>query len=244
MSSNDPFLGVYLKLDRASHHINDFKRIVDQWVKANARSVRAKNKKKPTTWGTKLPRHAPTILGDALHNMRAALDHAYCTLVEANGGKINSYTKFPIREDRHGCASMIKGQKLGSTPSNAVCDFILNNIQPYGGGKGADLYGLHSLDISDKHTNIIAANSVIKNKVISTGPGGAKIFGGTFILNANNKFLEAAPGVDVKFEGNPETAFFIHFANGQPFEGDEIAPTLTSLHASTTIVVNSLKELA
>jgi hypothetical protein len=44
----------------------------------------------PLEWGL--------IAGDAIHNMRSALDHLACVLVGENGGEITRSTSFPLYE--------------------------------------------------------------------------------------------------------------------------------------------------
>jgi hypothetical protein len=50
--------------------------------------------------GTNLPKHVPTILADAVHNLRTALDHTYCQLVTHNGSVPNTQTQFYFAKDR------------------------------------------------------------------------------------------------------------------------------------------------
>jgi hypothetical protein len=163
------FYGPNLKVERAKHHIDNLETIFEQFISRNIKRLRLKRdnrflERKGAAASRLFPKHTPTVLGDALHNLKSALDHAYCIMVEENGRTVTRHTLFPFGEDRESLKGSINGQKLkGLTPSDAVIDIILNEIQPYEAGK-LGLYGLHLLDITDKHHVLIptTANMVIR----------------------------------------------------------------------------------
>lgn len=244
VSSNESFNGVRLKLERAEHHIHKLELIFNQWTKANIKALRATKHKGRRTIGKPLPRHTPTVLGDALHNLRASLDHAYCVLTEANGGQVTRHTKFPFHSNRTDCAASINGLKPETSPSRVVLDFILDTIQPYQGGDGADLYGLHNLDIADKHTNLIAADYTFKNTEFKYG--NLTFIGGTFVSIGGKAegIFEFPTGENFQYHGNPETAFKITIQEGQPFEGRDILDTLKALQISVTNCIEALERFS
>src|SRR5258708_31287825 len=98
MAKDIDFRGPFLKTERAEHHINHLEDVFRGYVRASKKAVAPKfnRKVRERQIGGNFPQHTSTILGDALHNLRAALDHAYCILVEANGGTVNKYTRFPF----------------------------------------------------------------------------------------------------------------------------------------------------
>ena len=88
-------------------------------------------------------------------------------MVENNGNAVTKRTLFPFGKDRQSLEASINGHKLKSlTPSDAILNVIINEIQPYEKGK-LGLYGLHTLDITDKHHVLIptAANLIIRDKL-------------------------------------------------------------------------------
>jgi hypothetical protein len=52
--------------------------------------------------------YAALIIGDALHNLRSALDHLYYQVVLACGGKPTKWTIFPIRDTREELETRVK----------------------------------------------------------------------------------------------------------------------------------------
>lgn len=72
--------GPNLKLSRAEHHISELETIFRRYVNAHLRAGRAQKDghrgKGPVVFGAQMPKHVPTVLGDAIHNLRVSLDHA------------------------------------------------------------------------------------------------------------------------------------------------------------------------
>ena len=101
-------------------------------------------------------------MGDAIHNLRTALDHLVWQLVEAGGGTPNDRTAFPIV-----AADAKAAQRYGSAVGQGEIAKIspgafklLESIQPYNGGDKT-LVEIHELDIWDKHRLILAVYAVL-----------------------------------------------------------------------------------
>lgn len=241
------FSGPDLKIERAKQHITELEAMFDRHLAANHDSVKARgsaSRPKLTVIGSALPRHTPTILGDALHNLRAALDHAYCILIEANGSTIHDRSFFPIIRDvahlQSQRGSVDGHKKLGHAPSDRVIASIFDVIQPYPGGNGADLVKLHVLDVADKHMVLLPSEQHTEVTRLDF-PGGSRISGITFV---------GPPGVSaIAIEGDyrPEDArennvtFKICFGRGQPYEGEPIVPTLHTLLEKVRSTLQTLK---
>jgi hypothetical protein len=256
MSALASFNGPYLKAERAKQHIDHLKAIFVDHITANENALRTKGYGDIRTpngpIGTPLPKHTPTILGDALHNLRATLDHAYCVLVEANGCDIVNHRqahriKFPFgngtKQDLEGS---INGHvKLGITPSQVVIDHIFNVIQPYPGGNGRDLLAVHALDIADKHMALLPTEQDVDVHHLETQDG-IVISGITFgratsrgaVVTGNA--LAFSPGTLLKQDANNQVSFKIVFGRGQPFDGQPIIPMLEKMLGR---VVETLKGL-
>lgn len=99
-------------------------------------------------------------VGDTVHNMRSALDHAALELVELGGGTVGARTGFPIPqkasatvEDYH---RQVQGRLKGA--SSAVVE-TARSIEPIPGGHDEVLWALHHLDILDKHRVLIVVGT-------------------------------------------------------------------------------------
>jgi hypothetical protein len=106
------------------------------------------------------------VIGDVIHNLRTALDHLMCRLVEANGETPDSQTYFPIKTTEPLYTRMRgKGGPVG------VSDEVrrrLDSLAPYPGGEDA-LVDLHLLDIADKHNLLLTASAAMSSVAFDWG---------------------------------------------------------------------------
>jgi len=96
------------------------------------------------------------ILGDAIHNLRTALDHLAWQAVIAASGKPNGGTSFPILSVPPTADQC--GRTRPQIPPSIPRELrnILDKLQPYKGTHPADhpLSVIHHLDIVDKHRKL------------------------------------------------------------------------------------------
>lgn len=244
--------GPRLKVERAEHHIRKLDALFGQYVRDSMKRFRPKRNRDPLKQArpATFPKHVPTVLGDALHNLHAALDHAYHIAADANSATFSERRLFPFGQDRQSLEGSINGHKAkGTTPSEEVITAILDEIQPYEGGK-LGLYGLHKLDITDKHLVLIPTTSKVHIEQLDfVDERGAKTGGGI-----SNLFMTADQGENFEFfnigvgraemKGNPKDAFSICFGGGQPFEGERISDILKSLRLATIEAINIIGRAA
>jgi hypothetical protein len=247
MAKDINFYGPFLKAERAKQHIRELETVFKRYVRVNEEALRPKYNRKPRNFalGGKFPKHTPTILGDALHNLHAALDHAYCALIEANGHTVHERSFFPINskgrwQDRK---AMVEGhEKEGFGPGAKMIDVIFNEIQPYPSGKGQALVDLHALDIADKHTVLLPTQQRTIIQSIQFA-GGARMTGMTFMT-------ERAPAIEFEFgaaldpQHDNKATFEICFGQGQPFEGQPVMPILKGLAAHVDETLRLLEQRA
>jgi hypothetical protein len=244
------FYGPLLKIERADHHIGQLESIFRSFIRDNMsrlrpqRNNRALKRARPRTF----PKHTPTVLGDAVHNLHAALDHAYHIVCEANGCVFSEWRRFPFGKCRQSLEGSIKGHKQkGLAPSDKVIAAILDEIQPYSGGK-LGLYGLHDLDITDKHLVLIptAATMTINQLDILDSAGaktGYSFEGFTLRVDEPEKggeFTDLGAGGAI-LKGDPKDAVKIVFQRGQPYEGDSILDTMRCLRNATLAAIEILR---
>ena len=100
------------------------------------------------------------IAGDAIHNLRSALDFAWVsTITRLLPGKVSDNTKFPVRERRKEVEAALHGIEV-DTKCIPLFECIMRQIQPYKGGHNDVVYTLHRLDISDKHLLVLGLDPV------------------------------------------------------------------------------------
>ncbi len=159
----DRIFSARAKIYRAKKHIDDLKLELTAFRELNP--YRAHFYDDPNTGDRigelqvieELPIRVHAVIGDAIHNLRSALDHLAGELCVASGGTPDNGTAFPIWENVP-LVSEIDAEITRKIPSASVevTDGI-KELQPYKGGKGDILWRLHMLDIIDKHRVLIAA---------------------------------------------------------------------------------------
>jgi hypothetical protein len=170
MAADDRLVGVRQKIERAKKHIVDLQGEVAAFKKTNPYPVATKND--PQTGeliyyvvsAAPLPLAIPTIMGDAIQNLRSALDHLAYQLVCANTAgtpPAPEHTYFPIFDTaekcKAGCAGKIKGA------ANAAAQSIIS-MEPYQGGKSHEFWMLDRLNNTDKHRLLLAVSSSYRRK--------------------------------------------------------------------------------
>lgn len=250
LSTADPFFGARLKVERANTHIREFESIVQAYVRANVKAMRPQRngeaRKAARRVGGHIPRYTPAIVGDAVHNLRSSLDHAYVALVEANRGTIDRHTKFPFGKKGQDVKGSVNGQV--HRPAQAALDHIFNVIKPFE-EEGSELYGVDRLDIADKHHLLIGTDAAMAiDRLDIIGPDGKPTGGGisglTLVVPYGNEAaaLGLGPGLSAKLQGDPHTTFDIRFSEGQPFENESVLKTLDRLHKLTGATVEDLSK--
>ena len=247
------FSGPYLKIERADQHIKSLEMLLGQYASENKERFNPEFQRRQREEGLtftegKPDRHIPTTLGDALHNLRASLDHAFCLLILANGHNTTPYSKFPFGKDWPSIKGSIDGYigKLNG-PSIQVRDFIGSEAQPFPGGKH-NLFDLHHLDIADKHQCILPTLAKLDVKKMSLADAST---GHAFMIidteegdTMPDQFI-ISPGHQLQAdEEDLESAFNVLFGEGQPLANQKIMPTIIELRNSVLKILKSLEALA
>ena len=163
MTADERLSLILAKVERAKKHINDFDLAVRTWLfEANPYQVATKRDPQTRELIYYCPRVTPfpyefaTTVGDAIQNLRSALDHLGTQLVIANGKQPTRHTAFPIFDDlpRYEAESkrIVKGMRQDAIDA-------IKAVKPYKGGND-NLWRLHRLNIVDKHRLLIAVGSV------------------------------------------------------------------------------------
>jgi hypothetical protein len=150
-----------LKLKRAKKHIADFTAAVNALEDACTATVEYH-----AQGGQSLKHEIPDadnalddlslIAGDAIHNLRSALDFAwYDTISRCLPDKLSDKTKFPVMKTRQDLEGTLHGIEV-DTRCPRLFECMVTQIQPYKGGDNSIIWTLHDLDISDKHLLLLS----------------------------------------------------------------------------------------
>jgi hypothetical protein len=162
----DRIRGVRLKIERAKEHVRDLDAAIGDFLRDEPYRLGAKPHPVVEINHTTLyvaevkpaPGRLSLLMGDAIHNLRSALDHLAWQLVEAGGGRPDRNTYFPICDTAQQYASAIgKGEIQKITPEARD---IIQSVQPYVTVEQT-LWLIQHLDIVDKHRLLLTVVSAM-----------------------------------------------------------------------------------
>ena len=214
-----------LKVDRAYRHINETeqvlrtfagsgicKAVIDQDAEAGRCQIRVEVLKQ-------LPAEIALPIGDAIHNLRTALDYVVTRIVGTGNDRIT----FPMHEERHNLAK--SGQFREVVKAFPKLEFILlDEIKPYRTGNYA-LWALGKVDNIDKHKLLIPQFSItsiigvsVENRDKSFTMQGLDVHIEAGGISANLLSIKGLPGpFEITSEGQP--AISVGFQQGKLLRG-------------------------
>jgi hypothetical protein len=172
-SAMDSVAGSREKVQRAYKHLEDFESGFSEFLRENPQRI-WHDPSEPGVQKSLFIRQADVpatlicIVGDAIHNLRSALDHLAFAVAVRNGVAEKSLreTDFTIRKTAKAFREAITEQKV--TRIGIAWIRFLKRIEPYHGGQGSDLYVVSALDNLDKHRSLIVvealADTFIRNE--------------------------------------------------------------------------------
>jgi hypothetical protein len=158
------------------------------------------------------------IVGDAIHNLRSALDLMASELARINGRSDKS-VYFPFSDSADTFDEAIKKKNFHRTGQDSVD--LLREFSPYRGGN-EDLRAIHDLDISDKHTALIVTPHTLN-----------VAFSATYDLADLNKNTVCAVVDSMTFR----------FPDGTPLAGRDVVETLEELVKLTDGILQAFASL-
>lgn len=231
----DKFFSSKLKVNRAKRHIVELNNNIIDYIKSKPYRVVVEQDTKSTNhlWTLRVRNEVPpdfaVIIGDAIHNLRSALDLLASTLVGLSGESTKD-VYFPFVDSFDCMESAIKKRHIDRAGEDIV--EIIRSLKPYKGGNEM-LRAIHDLDITDKHKTLIPATHYVGIKnfqmVNASGP----------LITINNLrvgpikdgqiIMSLPPARNIKVGQYFQPSFEITFGEGQPLERKPILETLHEL---------------
>ena len=155
-----PFEASKLKLERAAELLQDFDREAIAYLNSNPCAIMVEpfpgmEAMKTQSWNARIRKPVPprfsAIIGDAIHNLRTALDLLVCDLVKVNG-KNPKQVYFPFCASAAELPRAIRDRNIHRAGADVVR--VIESLKPYGDGNNA-LRLIHDLDIMDKHQALL-----------------------------------------------------------------------------------------
>jgi len=250
----EPFLSSRLKIERAKCHISELNSEIAEFLSHDPYGVIIEDgpNSGQCSWTIRVreevPVHFPTILGDAVHNLRTALDILACDLVRLNQQSPKG-VYFPFCLNRDDFEDTIRKRHIDRAAPEVVD--IIRTLEPYEDGLGYMLRAVHDLDIIDKHQLLIPIFHCVNIPYTSFSPSSPfpsdQIF---FTLQSTHSHrvkdgtvLCYTPITDeIKVGQNLKVAFEIAFGDGQPLEGQPIFPQLHQVTSFITRIIEIFEE--
>ena len=251
---------IRIKTEWAKEYIRNLERRIARFHDSNPYEVRAeKDAHSPNEilrikLVRKIPDELACIIGDAVHNLRSALDHLVWQLVEAHGAMPpDERHMFPVSETLAKYQSAGSRRRIDGVHPGAVN--LIDQSKPYAGGQG-EFWTIHYLDIIDKHRLLLLTgfvNSGLETRVTDKSQRESAAQGvhwpGTPVVH---RFASNPPGVPIMLEYGAEIQFakVTVMTTGLPMEVDvEMKPLFDVAFADPEIVkgepvVPKLQELA
>ncbi|HEX4036535.1 MAG TPA: hypothetical protein VHX37_00640 [Acidobacteriaceae bacterium] len=234
---DNPFANSWLKVDRAGKHILELHKELTAFQRSHPYEITVEHDA-DTGYDClhiipfeRVPESIMCIVGDALHNLRTALDYAASDIEFATTRERTKFTKFPVDDTRDKVKNAINGGFKHKAPER-VRDFILDVIQPYKGGNGESIWALHALDILDKHILLIAQIHLqyIRNVRYKDETGKSYRFL-ELATTMNSLDLVRVPTTrrNIQITDKGKAAVGVFFGDGIPFERHSILKTLRHL---------------
>lgn len=238
------FVGSRLKIKRANHHIENLASAIQDFVAGDFYRLYAETnpegKRVVTFESTPLPEPLPLMLGDAIHNLRSALDLMAFELVTFGGGTPSKTLYFPVSETREKLVASLQGEiKIAGQP---ICDLILDTVKSYKGGNDP-LWSLHQLDIMDKHRLIIPTAGAVRLAGLYFHDDNRNQWRNiTFTIGAGERFLPFAINGDLRVTNHGQAAVAVFFPPGSVFEGESLFPTLPQLSLLVEGIIDAFEK--
>ena len=165
---------IRLKTERADKHIRDLESEIIIWKKNGycidrqtdpdtgdiLYKFRIKTPIDPM-WGT--------LVGDAAHNLRTALDHLIYQLIDIKGGTVTNRTAFPIAKSPQAYESEFAAKVDGIDPKAIN---LIHRFHTYHGGN-EDFWRIHEIDRIDKHRLLIPVGAANRQAIFQAINGKA-----------------------------------------------------------------------
>jgi hypothetical protein len=266
MTAEEALAAIRVKIDRANHHIRDLEGQVGAFLDAKPYKVGAK--RDPQTRKTiyyvvsvsETPFGIASTAGDAIQNLRSALDHLAYRLVVVGLGAPPlrpEYIAYPIADSQAQYPSLRDGKVKGARQD---AKDAIDATKPYPGGNDA-LWRLHKLNNIDKHRLLLTVGSGFRS--VDIGAEMHRIFAKAFPLDPTVSLphlpLFVRPGDrlfplkagdelyigGVDDEVNEKMQFRFDVAVGEPriFDGEPILKTLQDMAKLVDHIVLSFKPL-
>lgn len=180
------------------------------------------------------------MIGDAIHNLKCALDYAWVGALMKNtvtgGKKLNKFPVYPTRELLE--QALTDGKIDESAPG--LYDLIVSEIKPYDGGDSS-VRAIHILDRRDKHALLVPLLNVTFLHGLQVENPRGEVRSLDWALTRPGPYrIEVLSGSKIKDKGQIEVT--VVFNQGTPAHDANVLSVLSQFRQATISVVELLQE--
>lgn len=233
-----------LKIERAKQHINDLNGKVAEFLSHSPFQLRIRQSSNPPQRfiffqnNRRIPDEFSLIVGDAVHNLRTALDQLCFGIVGSKAKSTNS-VGFPFAKDAERLESTIATRQMNIAPKEVVNE--IHALQPYPSGNKY-LHAVHDFDNRDKHHAILTVGLGVEMPISFLQE---LVAPNSFEWNGPTDAIVAAVGefmIHLDIEGPVESfdkiadqqpLFTVGFGEGEALSGSPVIFALTEMAKAT-----------
>jgi hypothetical protein len=173
------------------------------------------------------------IIGDAVHNLRSALDYLIAACATARGCPIDK-TEFPVQPYKWGVEKIIQ-RKVG--PAGPTARRLVMESRPYRRGNRY-LHAVHELDRSDKHRLVVPVGCMTKVSVTSGGWNDLPhVTHETTVVGRRGRVIPVQPGYENAIMTEAQFVAEIIFGKDTPVAGEACYEALRKMYLAVTDVI-------
>jgi len=242
-SLHETFKNSKLKIERGERHIREYVQTVIAFLKTDFCKVTVEENSETGDYFVKVdatapyPPELPAIIGDAVHNLRTALDYIVVDFTGINPDWIS----LPVERERAKVETSKRYEAIRSKLPQ-FADFILDEIQPYAGGK-FKVWELAKLDNIDKHKLLIPVTKVSTLLRLDVKDDLGNRVTDTFIPVEEGTVLKLPSGGlrKIKVSHKGQAGIDICFGHETPFPGLPVLEVLPDLSKMTLQALEALE---
>jgi len=246
--SANAFASAARKVEWAVQHIANMEKVLSTAHEANRRTFLANDDAQPDRVNMAIDfgdflRYSlilQMMAGDAIHNLRCALDHLAWAIVSAFK-EPDPHLYFPIDVELKSLVGHRSFREIKAVAPD-IADLIVSEIKPYGAGN--PFVKLNHLDRADKHRLLLVHVVAAEGKIYMAKDDDDDIaadFADCFILIANPTRVPR-PGSKAALHNDHYRglAFDVRFDPGLPCENESVIPALHQFAQLVTGVIKTL----
>ncbi len=243
------FQGSWLKVERAYKHISDIESLLGVFVGSDFYDLTVEQH---TDSGENFLRcgiktrleevKVALIIGDALHNLRSALDLLYYDTVVLCNGSPTKWTRFPFTDTREQLINRLNCALKEKRIDRNVYNLILGITKPYQTGN-VTLWTLDDLNITDKHQLLIPVLKLVMLRDVSFEDEKHRPVLGLksefFVGDPGIALIDGANGLNITVKDKGRASADILLAKGLLLKIQAIIPTLRGIAEEVTNTIET-----